>query len=78
MPNYPKTHTREPPDRKWNGTDPPLDCHNVIRLSKQASTQERDQGNEQGLKCLTVCWVLSLEEMHAEVSSAAQSQGENS
>lgn len=24
MPNYRKKHTREPPDRKWNGTDPLL------------------------------------------------------
>lgn len=48
---------------EWNWSS--LDCHNVIRLSKQASTQQGDWENERGLKCLTVCRVLSLEEICA-------------
>lgn len=31
---------------EWNWS--PLDCHNAIRVSKQASAPERDQGNERG------------------------------
>lgn len=35
-----------------NGMEPtpPSDCHNVIRLDKQALTRERDQGSGQGLQ----------------------------
>lgn len=50
-------------EEEWNWSS--LDCHNVIRLSKQASTQQGDWENERGLKCLTVCRVLSLEEICA-------------